>query len=44
MDTPDLLNTTLTMRSETLGDWATFERIRKLLSDVRMDFAPPQSR
>jgi hypothetical protein len=44
MDTPALLSTTLTMRSETLGDWATFERIRKMLSDVRMDFGLSQSK
>jgi hypothetical protein len=44
MDTPELLSTTLTMRSETLGDWATFDRIREMLTNLRMDFAPRQSR
>ena len=28
----------------TLGDWTTFERIRRLLADVRMSFAPAQSK
>ena len=44
MDTPELLSTTLTLRSETLNDWATFDRIRKLLGDVRMSFALAQSK
>lgn len=44
MDTPELLSTTLSLRSETLGDWATFDRIRVMLANVRMSFAPAQSR
>ena len=44
MDDPAILDTVLKMRSETLGDWATFEKTRELLRNVRLEFTPAQSR
>lgn len=44
MDDPAILDTVLKMRSETLGEWATFEKTRELLRNVRLEFRPAQSR
>ena len=38
MDYPPLLNGMLNMTPEQLSDWATFDTIRRLLQDVRIDF------
>lgn len=38
MDYPPLLNGMLNMTAEQLSDWETFDAIRRLLEDVRIDF------
>jgi hypothetical protein len=38
MDDPPLLNGMLNMTPEQLSDWQTFEKIRRALRDVRLDF------
>jgi hypothetical protein len=38
-DYEPLLRTMLQTRSEQLADWSTFENIRRLLRDVRLEFA-----
>jgi hypothetical protein len=38
IDSPEILNSVLKMRSETLADWATFERTREMLRNVRLAF------
>jgi hypothetical protein len=38
MDYPPLLNATLDMRPEQLTDWQTFEKIRKMLGEVALEF------
>ena len=38
MDYPPLLNGMLNMTPEQLSDWETFESIRRMLQDVRIDF------
>lgn len=38
-DFPPLLESTFRLRSENLTDWRTFETMRELLKDVRLEFA-----
>jgi hypothetical protein len=44
LDDPALLDSVLTMRSEHLADWATFEKTRDLLRNVRLTFTLAQSK
>ncbi|HSB17840.1 MAG TPA: CehA/McbA family metallohydrolase, partial [Bryobacteraceae bacterium] len=39
LDSPALLESTFRLRTEDLTDWRTFERMRELLQDVRLEFA-----
>jgi hypothetical protein len=41
MDYQPLLNLTLNVRAAQLSDWQTFETVRRLLGEVRLDFALP---
>jgi hypothetical protein len=38
LDSPAILQTTLAMRVEHLLDWSTYERLRRLLGEVRLEF------
>ena len=38
MDYPALLRMTLNMREAELTDWKTFEEIKRLLGNVRLEF------
>jgi hypothetical protein len=44
LDDPAILDSVLTMRSEHLADWATFEKTRDLLRNVRLTFTLAQSK
>jgi hypothetical protein len=44
LDDPAILDSVLTMRSEHLADWGTFEKTRELLRNVRLAFTLAQSR
>jgi len=38
LDVPAILQSTLETRVEQLLDWSSYERVRRLLADVRLDF------
>ncbi len=38
LDCPPILESTLTTRVDQLLDWSTYERLRRLLTEARLDF------
>jgi hypothetical protein len=39
MDSPGLLDSMLSMTPEGISDWGTYEKLKELLSDVRLEYS-----